>query len=678
MLFFPLFLAFSISLPGWIGIDIGASAFRAVFMELKAFSFPIQIKGEKSYSTTFAIYPKNNKTIPKGFVLTPDNVKDYDFEWLNENMSIKKPDSTIVHPTNFINKLSTEKFMRQCFKRKYYNSRGEYLSSYYLPSGIYPQAIATLVFKRIQETYELYDLQPQESIITVPKFWVQAQRDPIYGIAKSLNLNPTIIDSTVAIGGYIYKKYKKMIDEHSHWILAIDIGATCSQAIVYNFTRSNGTTTLHETIYSWTDEAGGRDFDACIADLIQKLTKTPVDAYYETRRIEEAEKVKILLGTQNEVTREFDGITYTINRKMVEQACQTPLVQIEKMLEKIFEAISAINLDIIEIVGGGSKFFALKTLVSIMFGINRVHSSEKPEDCVLAGIPAIAIGQINTVPLSLYQYDISQGNISFPFTGEIPFSTGSVCIAIEDQVTPIGSPHIVLWGNVTSKTIAILNKGNLLRLKNLASRTKNPWNLDTTDLTDAIYESFTKKKKLYSSIEYFSHILQNYTVEIYESELVDQILTTEEKSDIIKNLEDLWKWYTAANLSQITIDEIESKEKELVKILTPVIMKKDNTIFYEESKKHMHEKLISYEKLLVNYYEDLEGRVSDEFIETILTPLIDAYMWMENHFVKQDRREPSQVPIIWWYDIERKIQILDTKYKILSKKIAEMKTKISK
>jgi hypothetical protein len=662
-----------------VGIDVGVTKFRvAVPNSSKTFFYLSPLNSNTDYfPTTLEIKSKDGQEIPK--VISPKDAKKFDYKWIDENEPITKPNSTIVHPTHFIAKLSSPAFIQQCFKRKYYHTSSLYRNSFHMTSGLLPQVVTSLVLKRIAHTITESGGELQRTIIAVPKFWVQAQREAIYYPAKKLNMNPIIIDSSTAICFYIARKYKSLLEDHPHRILAIDIGETYAQAIVYEYGRDKNIFGV-EKIYRWTDKVGGRDFDVCIADLIQKQTKTSFEPLIEVKRMRVAEKVKRYLLKSDEVSGEFEGVPFAITRKMVEAATIKHLQTINNMIFDIFNYVQNIEIDIVELVGGSSKFFAVQNLVRMIFGVNRIHISKHPEEAISSGTAFLLSQEINCEALGLYNIEVMQGNNKKGFEMNSKLENGSVTVSISsDCVIPTGAPEIILWGNASTSTTIYKNPSNIIKLKNPLNIVQIPWLAGTMQLTDIIHGEFFMKFRIQYALDLFRYKIGNFTQEIEDNEVLDEVISIDEKTEIIDEFMELLKWYKEKAYSGITLDDLVVAERRLNNTIFNPILKKENRLLLDASIEKMKLKILKIHDDIKGMADLIGNNLTNESVELIMKPVVQATNWIDEKAMKQKLLNSYRMPVLWWFEIERKVSALDAVYKQLSKKfVNQLKEKEGK
>ena len=667
MFFLILFFVSSMELV--IGIDASEDKFRvAIPNSSKTVFFLSPFQTNLNYfPTTLEITSKNGEPVPETIQL--NQLKNLDYRWIDENESILHPESTIEHPTHFIAKLSTKTFLQQCSKRKYFLSKSRYKNAFHMTAGILPQVVTSLVLKRIANTVFDDGGELQKTVIAVPKFWVQAQREDIYYPAKKLKMNPLIIDSSTAIAFFLARKYKSLIDEHPHRILAIDIGTSYAQAIVYEYGRNRSMIGV-EKFYTWSDSVGGRDFDVSIADLIQKQTRTDSDPKMNAKRMKEAEKVRKLLSKKEDVSGEFEGATYTITRKMVESACQDSIRLINELIYNVFENTNNIEIDIVELVGEPCKFFVIQNMMKKTFGTNRLHMSEHPDEVIARGSAFLFNHETTCETIGLYDVVVKQENSETIFQMKTNLKNGPVKISIsEDNIIPIGAPEIILWANATSNTSVYSNPSHIIKLENPNKKLVIPWLAETMQFCDIIYSELFMKQRIEFTRTLFGYELGNFTQDLEESEILDEVISKEERADIVKEMAAITKWYEEELNKSTNLTEFLIAENKLNNIMTLPIMKKENRMFLESSVEKMKAKISKVYDDIKGIAELIGDTLSDECVELLIKPIVQTTIWFEEKTMKQKTRDTYQMPVLWWFELERKINALDILYKQISKKI---------
>ena len=659
ILFFYLNIVFSII----IGIDPGSNQFRAAIPNSSKSIFFLDSKESfRLFPTTFCIKSENeiNKTY-----LTPENIPSYQYEWISLNSTINFPNSTIIHPNVFLSKVPTSSFVKHIKNRKYFNEYDVFGEEMMTTSGILPQVIVFLTLRRIQQKIFEGGAEIVQSVIAVPKFWLQSQRESFYYPAKLLKMNPILIDSSTALASFIFSKHKKYIGSNPHCFLILEMGSTSIQAIVYEFGKKEKLI-AQELYYSWSDRIGGRDFDSIISSLIKKQTKGQSDPYSEANRMIEAEKVKILLNEKEEISNDYEGGFYKINRKSVESAINNLIFIINDLINNIFKVIPIIEIDKVELTGGSIKFYPIINLIKKIFGLNRISIDERSEEAIVIGTSWLAAQKIQVNALPIYSLIISQNNQKHIYNGKIPFKNGIVNLLVENEKLPIGTTNLISYANITKNSIISENPSHILKFKNVYSKMPNKWLNESFKIFQLINQQMIFQEKIQLAKQIITYELGNYTEEIEDSELLDEVMSLEERYYVEKELNQIKNLFQNIYIN-CTLDQLLKIQDMTRSIMILPLMKKENKLFFLSSCEKMFRTLSKIEneiKSLILIYKNFP--LND--FRQLIRPIIEYRIWLGTKISRQSLKNETQPPIIWWFEIERKSNSIETMYKTLLNK----------
>lgn len=643
-----------------VGIDIGTGQFRAAIPNSSKSIFFLDSKESlRSFPTSFVI-KTDKESLSR--VLSPENVSLFEYEWLSPFQRIDYPSSTVIHPIFFLSKMPTLSFLKKSHFRKYYHESGMFNNQFVMTAGILPHVITTLTLRRISDKISEGGGDISQSVIVIPKYWLQCQREAIYYPAKNLSMKPLLIDSSTAMASYVAMKHKKFISVNPHCILVIDVGASSSQAMVFEFGRKEKIL-AQEIYYSWTDRVGGRDFDAVIANLIQKQTKGKIEPEDEVNRMIEAEKVKILLDNNEYVSNSYDGGIYNITRKAVREASDAIIDIMKDLINHVFKIIPIIEIDKVEVTGGGSKFFPIIPMIKHIFGINRVSTSSCPEEATAIGAAFLAAQKVQVNALPIYSLIVSRGNEQKKFNGDIPFDSGLVQISVENERIPLGMNNIIMSANVTKFSTITENPSHILKFKNSQTKRSLQWLQETMQMVQLINQNMIYNEKMNLARKIIEYEIGNYSDEVEESEILDEVMTIEERGLVEKELSEIKKWFEQ-NGYQASLEELLGIQDRTREIMLFPLLKKENAMFFDLSCDKMMRTLTKIENEIVSIAKLGKLITSNEF-ENYLRPLLEAKYWLEAKQQRQQYRDRRSSPIIWWFEVERKSLAIETMYKTI-------------
>lgn len=241
--------------------------------------------------------------------------------------------------------------------------------------------LAAMFFSKIrQSTAAEIKLPVQELVMSVPTWFTDAQRRAIIDAAEiaGLRLLRLINDTTAAALGYgITKLDLPAADEKPRRVAFVDVGYSDYSCSIVEFKK--GELAVKGNAYD--RHLGGRDFDRALVEHLQKefLGKYKIDIFSNpkalTRVYAAAEKLKKVLSANQQAPLNIESLMNDIDvRAMITrqefEAMTEPLInRIDTILEQaLAEAkINKEDIDIIEVVGGGSRVPAIKERIQGFF-----------------------------------------------------------------------------------------------------------------------------------------------------------------------------------------------------------------------------------------------------------------------------------------------------------------------
>jgi heat shock protein 4 len=242
------------------------------------------------------------------------------------------------------------------------------------------QMVAMFFSKIRQTTAAEIKLPVQELVMSVPTWFTDAQRRAIIDAAEiaGLRLLRLINDTTAAALGYgITKLDLPAADEKPRRVAFVDVGYSDYSCSIVEFKK--GELAVKGNAYD--RHLGGRDFDRALVEHLQKefLGKYKIDIFTNpkalTRVYAAAEKLKKVLSANQQAPLNIESLMNDIDvRAMITrqefEAMTEPLInRIDVILEQaLAEAkINKEDIDIIEVVGGGSRVPAIKERIQTFF-----------------------------------------------------------------------------------------------------------------------------------------------------------------------------------------------------------------------------------------------------------------------------------------------------------------------
>lgn len=243
------------------------------------------------------------------------------------------------------------------------------------------QLVAMYLSKIKQTAASELKLPVSDLCISVPAWFTDVQRRAILDAAEIAGLKPLrIINDTTAaaLGWGITKLDLPAPEERPRRVCFIDVGHSNYTCSVVEFKK--GELSVKST--AWDRNFGGRDFDKALVDHLAKefKGKYKVDIYTHgramARTITAAEKTKKILSANQQAPVNIESLmndvdaSTMITRQEFEAMIEPLLVRASQPLEQALAQakLTKDDIDIIEVVGGGSRVPALKERIQSFFG----------------------------------------------------------------------------------------------------------------------------------------------------------------------------------------------------------------------------------------------------------------------------------------------------------------------
>nr|AXS58608.1 heat shock protein 88 homeolog b [Epichloe coenophiala] len=243
------------------------------------------------------------------------------------------------------------------------------------------QLVAMYLSKIKQTAANELRLPVSELCMSVPAWFSDAQRRALLDAAEiaGLKVLRLINDTTAAALGWgITKLDLPAPEEKPRRVCFVDIGHSNYTCSVVEFKK--GELAVKST--AWDHNFGGRDFDKALVDHLAKefKEKFKVDIYTHgramARTIAAAEKTKKILSANQQAPVNIESlmndvdVSVMITRQDFEAMIEPILARTHEPLEQALAQakLTKDDIDVIEIVGGGSRLPALKERIQAFFG----------------------------------------------------------------------------------------------------------------------------------------------------------------------------------------------------------------------------------------------------------------------------------------------------------------------
>jgi heat shock protein 4 len=243
------------------------------------------------------------------------------------------------------------------------------------------QLVAMFLSKIKQTTAAELKLPVSEMVMSVPAWFTDVQRRALLDAAEiaGLKVLRLINDTTAAALGYgITKLDLPAADEKPRRVAFVDVGYSDYSCAIVEFKK--GELAVKGNAYD--RHFGGRNFDKALVEHLQKEFhgKYKIDIFSNpkatTRVYAAAEKVKKILSANQQAPLNIESLMNDIDvRAMITRQ------EFEAMVEPLFASVDATleqalteakltkeDIDIVEVVGGGSRVPAIKERIQAFFG----------------------------------------------------------------------------------------------------------------------------------------------------------------------------------------------------------------------------------------------------------------------------------------------------------------------
>ncbi|TLS30345.1 hypothetical protein PpBr36_02886 [Pyricularia pennisetigena] len=242
------------------------------------------------------------------------------------------------------------------------------------------QLVAMYLAKIKQTTATETKLAVSDLVMSVPAWFTDVQRRALIDAAEiaGLKLLRLINDTTAAALGYgITKLDLPSAEEKPRRVAFVDVGYSDYAVSIVEFKK--GELAVKSTAFD--RHFGGRNFDKALVDHLQKefLGKYKIDIFSNPRATSRvfaaAEKLKKILSANQQAPLNIESlmndvdVSAMITRQEFEAMIEPILPRVEEVLQQaLSEAkLTVEDIDVVELVGGGSRVPAIKERVGAFF-----------------------------------------------------------------------------------------------------------------------------------------------------------------------------------------------------------------------------------------------------------------------------------------------------------------------
>ncbi|KAH7626248.1 heat shock protein 70 family [Sordaria sp. MPI-SDFR-AT-0083] len=243
------------------------------------------------------------------------------------------------------------------------------------------ELIAMFLSKIKQTTQAEVKVAVQELVMSVPAWFTDKQRRSLMDAAEIAGLRPLrlINDTTAAALGWgITKLDLPAPEEKPRRVAFVDVGYSNYTCSIVEFKK--GELAVKATAYE--RHFGGRNFDKALLDHLQKefLGKYKIDIFTNPKAVcrvlAAAEKLKKILSANQQAPLNIESLMNDIDvramitRQEFEAMVEPLLAKVHVPLEQALAdaKLTKEDIDIVEVVGGGSRVPAVKERIQAFFG----------------------------------------------------------------------------------------------------------------------------------------------------------------------------------------------------------------------------------------------------------------------------------------------------------------------
>lgn len=670
------FLLTSFTFGSLVGIDIGSELIRAAILKPgKQIEVLVNPENGRIFPAYMTMVPKKND-VPD--TINEMDVADFDFT-LNDPLAAKKyPNTTIHHWSNFLAKVNGQQISDLALRRKFYAKLTKHFNDRVLVAGVFPEIIFHRILDQINQSVRILDKKDKvtSTVITIPKYYPQQERDALHTVAKKKGFKPFIVDESRSVSTYFALEHQKLFTRRPMTVAFFDYGSSNVQITISQFTKKRNVA-VKELSYQWDDQNGGRDMDIAIYNLLTANYPHKITPRGEQNILLEANKIKHRLTVDQQVIGMIDSpdgkndLTYKITREEFEAAIKPQLDSIRELIKKSLDKDGKqIEIDRVQIIGGLSRVPAVQTVLKEAFGVDRLMSNLNIEESNAIGGTYVGatnsydykLPKIDYTPLEIYTYYLrAKTNMRMPFIPNsiVPHPGEHHWVFCEGESFPIGSSKFITWGNTNGTTTINLTKDGLFRFRN-RPKGSLPWKDQVFTIAEAIEKQEADKKLLEETVNKLETLLLETNEIIYEETKLNGVSTENERKAISLAVESTQKWFNAQRIfeQKPTADKLGFLESAVGSVLCRI----QNQEYLEEATKNMTKKLQQLEIDMKRDWSVRKKKPKREKIRLVFRMIAELKLWYKEKLEKQSKLKPTENPILKWNDINRRVDEIVEKY----------------
>jgi heat shock protein 4 len=395
------------SVAGAIGIDLGSQT-ALIGIAKKGGVEVIQNESSQRETTICVGFGDNERFLgEQGYAQLKSNFKNT-IVFPNRFLGLTPNSTTLPEEKKWLySPLVTTEDNRIAFEVRYRGEKRTFL----------PEQITAMMFQKLQSTYKKHGIGHNDIVLSVPTYYTEQERKAILDAGKIAGINIVKLvneTSAIAMSYGIFRKAE--LDATPKNVAFIDIGHGSTSVFVAAFTKEKA------QILSQVQDRhlGTRDMDWKMMEYYAKLFKDQNDINIMTnakarlRMLDAIDKQRRVLSANSETSINVDclaegiDLSYTVSRDQFETMNADVFAKIRTLLEKV-KSETTVELQAIEIVGGGSRIPMIQKIIQEVFGIEcsrTLHATEViARGCAIQAAmlsPLFKVAEYNVEELNYY------------------------------------------------------------------------------------------------------------------------------------------------------------------------------------------------------------------------------------------------------------------------------------
>jgi molecular chaperone DnaK (HSP70) len=659
-----------------LGIDIGSEILRASIL---APGRPIEIletsDSRRLFPLTFTVIPKRGSTVPDCINFT--DLSNFDFV-MNDPLAARKyPNSTLHHWSNFVAKLNVPITLELARYRRFFATHSSYENQRLLQAGLLPELVFHRALDLVNASVKRYDSNAAITltVIVVPKFWPQQERDAIRTVARAKKFSPFIVDSVVAIGTSFAIEQQKYFLKTPIQVVFFDFGASNVQIVVLEFKKTKSKIAIRELCYEWDDRIGGRDLDVALFHVLAARYGYPMTVRGEQMVLLEANKIKHALTTDLKVSGTIEApdgehdLRYEITRADFETAIALCLDVVREMLTRI-AGNESIRIDRVQLLGGCSRIPCVQALVRECLNIQKLSTNMNLEEAIAVAAAWVgaskssdySIAKIDYEAIQLWPMAVKTETGVFPFDPtHLPIDKGPVWLFHNATPPyPIGSSVYLLWGDAGPNTTVRTTKDGLLRFQNLSGKPIHTWKRQLLEIAWEVEAQDTARTKLQETANRLEKLLLDTKQTLEGETRLAEMTTASEREALTIAVQVTDRWF----LDQQSFEQ-ESLQKKLTLLedaVGSVMCRVQNAELLPQAIDNFSKVVAAVEGTVRKWAgRKNKSGTKRRDIRELLRMIADLHIWFGERSEKQSRLKMTDNPSLLWSELRARVETIEKK-----------------